>query len=158
MSKINKDLRIYEFRGENFKRLKVVQIQPESNAVIIAGDNEQGKTAIFDGIEAGLGGKDALKDTPEPIHRGETKGSVYLDLGEFIVTRTFTKTDSYLKVTSPEGAAYPNPQSLLNGFYNKHTIDPSVFISLDEEKQFKLLKEIVQMDIQTKTYWIEKVL
>ncbi|HUX61830.1 MAG TPA: AAA family ATPase [Ignavibacteriaceae bacterium] len=141
------DFRILQFTGENFKRLKVVNITPDANSVILAGENEQGKSSILDAIHAALAGKDSLKDIPQPIRHGEEKATITVDLGEYIITRSFTQNDSYLKVTSREGANYKNPQTILNGLFNKHTIDPSVFLTLDDKKQFETLRSIVKINV-----------
>lgn len=141
------DLNILEFRAENFMKLKVVQITPTSNTVVLSGANEQGKSAILKAILVALAGKDSLKDIPEPIRKGSDKGEVTLDLGDYIVTRTFTQKDSYLTITNREGAKYGSPQKLLDELFNKNTIDPSEFLSLDEEKQYKQLKSLVKLDV-----------
>ncbi len=141
------DLNILEFRAENFMKLKVIQITPTSNTVILSGANEQGKSAVLKAILVALSGKDSLKDIPEPIRKGSDKGEVTLDLGDYIVTRTFTQKDSYLTITNREGAKYGSPQKLLDELFNKNTIDPSEFLSLDEEKQYKQLKSLVKLDV-----------
>ncbi|HMN26334.1 MAG TPA: AAA family ATPase [Ignavibacteriaceae bacterium] len=145
--KQSQDLNILEFRAENFMKLKVVQITPTSNTVVLSGANEQGKSAVLKAILVTLAGKDSLKDIPEPIRKGSEKGEVTLDLGDYIVTRTFTQKDSYLTITNREGAKYGSPQKLLDELFNKNTIDPSEFLSLDEEKQYKQLKSLVKFDI-----------
>ena len=145
--KTEENFRIVQFHGENFKRLKIVDITPDGHSVIISGPNEQGKSSILDAIQAALAGKDSLKNVPEPIRHGAEKAEIKIDLGDYIITRTFTSKDSYLKVTSHEGASYKNPQTILNNLFNKATIDPSVFLSLDEKKQFDTLKSIVKISV-----------
>ena len=39
---------IVRFTGENFMRLEAVTIEPNGNAIIIGGDNNQGKTSVLD--------------------------------------------------------------------------------------------------------------
>lgn len=141
------DLSILEFRAENFMKLKVVNITPTGNTVILSGANEQGKSAVLKAIMVALSGKDSLKDIPEPIRKGSDKGEVTLDLGDYIVTRTFTAKDSYLTITNREGAKYGSPQKLLDELFNKNTIDPSEFLTLDEEKQYKQLKSLVKLEV-----------
>jgi hypothetical protein len=134
--------KILEFAAENFKKLKVVNIVPDSDSVILTGENEQGKTAILQAIKSAFG----VKESKVPIRKGEEKASVVINLGDFIITQTITHTDSYLKVTGPDGRAYPSPQALLNSLYNKYTIDPSALLTADEDKLYKLLKEIVHIE------------
>jgi len=143
----NQDLNIIEFRAENFMKLKVIQITPTGNTVILSGANEQGKSAVLKAILAALAGKDSLKEIPEPIRKGSDKSQITLDLGDYIVTRSFTAKDSYLQITNREGAKYGSPQKLLDELFNKNTIDPSEFLSIDEEKQYKQLKNLVELEV-----------
>lgn len=144
-------MRILQFQAENFKKLKVVSFSPDKNKVLISGANEQGKSSILDAVQVALCGKDSLKKIPEPIRKGEKTGSIQIALGDeepcYVVTRTFTAKDSYLTIENKEGARYNSPQKILDELFNKKTIDPSDFLSLDDEKQLKLLKEIADIPI-----------
>lgn len=81
-------LRIVQFTAENVKRLKLVHITPKGHIVEVSGKNGQGKTSVLDSIWWALGGKDGI--TSMPVRKGQTKGVITLDLGEFVVERTFT--------------------------------------------------------------------
>lgn len=43
-------MRIIEFRAENIKNLKVVEIRPGNDAVILTGRNGAGKSAVLDAV------------------------------------------------------------------------------------------------------------
>ncbi len=141
------NFRILQFTCENFKRLKTVNLTPDPHSVIITGPNEQGKSSILDAVLSAVAGKDSLKDIPEPVRKGQDKAEIKIDIGEYNIIRTFTRKDSYLKVTNREGASYKNPQTILDGLFNKTTIDPSVFLSQDNEKQLNVLKSVVKTNI-----------
>ena len=47
-------MRITKFEAENFKRLKAVSIDPDTNTVVLGGRNAQGKSSVLDGIMAAL--------------------------------------------------------------------------------------------------------
>lgn len=85
---INEGLRIVQFTAQNVKRLKLVSITPKGAVVPITGRNGQGKTSVLDAIWWALGGKDNI--TAVPIRKGAESGSITLDLGQFVVERTFT--------------------------------------------------------------------
>lgn len=140
------NLHIVGLIAENFKRIKAVEINPKDHTVILSGANEQGKSSILDAIQVALCGKDSLKQTPTPIRKGAKTAKIVVNLGEYIVERTFTETDSYLTVKSPAGAKYPSAQKLLDSLFDKNTIDPSAFLRLDEDRQFNVLREIVGLD------------
>lgn len=85
---VNEGLRIIQFTAQNVKRLKLVSITPKGSVVPITGRNGQGKTSVLDAIWWALGGKDNI--TAVPIRKGAESGSITLDLGQFVVERTFT--------------------------------------------------------------------
>ena len=56
-------LKVVSLVAENFKRLKAVTIKPESDIVVIEGQNEQGKSSVIDAIWWAVGGADMTKST-----------------------------------------------------------------------------------------------
>lgn len=83
-------LRVIELKAENIKRLSAVDIKPGAAGVVtIAGRNAQGKSSVLDSIAMALGG---VKLVPkQPIKAGQARGSVTVDLGDYVVTRTFDR-------------------------------------------------------------------
>jgi DNA repair exonuclease SbcCD ATPase subunit len=141
-------MKIVSLYSENIKRLKAVDIKPEGNTVILSGKNAQGKTSILDSIEIAMRGKAALKDTPEPIRRGEKKARIVLDIGDYVVTRRFTDTgNSYLEVVSKEGASFKSPQALLDKLYSDISFDPLEYLDMDPKKQLQILMGLVKLDV-----------
>jgi len=141
-------MKIVSLYSENIKRLKAVDIRPEGNTVILSGKNAQGKTSILDSIEIAMRGKAALKDTPEPIRRGEKKARIVLDIGDYVVTRRFTDTgNSYLEVVSKEGASFKSPQALLDKLYSDISFDPLEYLDMDPKKQLQILMGLVKLDV-----------
>jgi hypothetical protein len=143
-------MHILELRSENFKRLSVVQITPEGNMIQITGANGEGKTSCLDSIWAALGGKEAVPDAP--IRKGKKSARVEVKLGDangtkYIVERTFTDKESYLKVTDPEGAKHSKPQQILDGLMGAIGFDPLAFMRMEPRKQFEMLRGIVKLDV-----------
>lgn len=137
-------MRIIQFNAENFKRLKAVEIRPEGNVVVIRGRNAQGKSSILDAIWAALGGKAAVPD--KPIRDGEDHAVVTLDIGDYIVTRTFTEKDSYLTVKTSDGAKIMNPQQILDGIVGEIAFDPFAFSEMKPQDQARQLALIADID------------
>lgn len=111
--------------GQNFMRLRWVDVHMENGVVEIAGKNRQGKTTLLKMIEA-LGGKAFLPE--EPVTKGQRKGSFTLQLNEgddakYLVTWSFTEKDSYLKLEAADGSKITKPQDLMSSFITK-LIDP----------------------------------
>jgi hypothetical protein len=134
-------MQIVKLTGENFKRLKAVEIEPRGNVIKITGRNAQGKSSTLDLIWAALGGKDASPE--KPIRDGEKTASVTLDLGDLVVTRKWTEKGNYLEVTDAEGAAFPSPQKVLDRLYGKFTFDPARFLA--EKDQRGALLQVVDL-------------
>ena len=144
-------MRIVSLSAENILRLSAVEIRPDgSPVVVIAGENESGKSSVLAAIEMAIGGKDAIP--AEPIRRGESKARVVVDLGDIIVTRTFTPGGTQLVVTNRDGLKYPSPQALLDGLVSKLTFDPLAFAESDDKTQEATLRRLAGInttDIET---------
>ena len=135
-------------------RLVAVEITPDGHVITIGGKNGAGKSSVLNSIAMALGG--AALVPVEPIRQGEASGRVEVDLGDMIVTRTFTRikqsdgtwgpTDSRLSVTNIHGAPYPSPQALLNKLLGKLTFDPLAFAQADEKPQYEMLRNLVGLD------------
>lgn len=139
-------MKIVKLQAENIKKLKAVEITPDDNMVIISGKNENGKSSVLDSIVFALGGKDALKDTPRPIHDGEEKASVVLDLEDMIITRHWTSNEkSYLKVENKDGFAAKSPQKLLDNLVGRLSFDPLEFSNMDDKNRLKTFLELVEL-------------
>ena len=105
-------MKIINLQAENIKRLKAVEITPQGNAVVLGGENGAGKSSVLDSIMMALGGGRTICE--QPIRDGETRASIRLDLGKYVVERKFTKGKSYLTVTQADGAEIKSPQAMLD--------------------------------------------
>lgn len=138
-------MRILKLTAENVKRLSVIEITPEgAPVVVIAGENEAGKSSVLDAIEMALGGEKSLP--LEPVRRGQSKAKVIADLGDIIVTRRFTALGSSLTVTNREGAKFPSPQALLDGLVGRLSFDPLAFASMKDDAQATTLRALAKLD------------
>ena len=105
-------------------------------------------TTVLDSIWWTLAGAGVVQS--QPIRKGEQTATIRLDLGEYIVTRRFQKTDdgdftTSVKVTSPDGAQYSKAQNILNGLAGAGGIafDPFVFGRMKPKDQFDTLRGFV---------------
>lgn len=144
-------LKIIRLTSENVKKIKAVEIVPEGNTVMITGANAEGKTSVLDSIWLALAGKEANKKNPDPIRYGENSAKVVVDLGEFIVTRTWTHKASTVKIENAEGAAFRSPQAMLDKITGKLSFDPLKFSLMAEKDQLKLLLEMLNLPIDIPT-------
>jgi DNA repair exonuclease SbcCD ATPase subunit len=140
-------VKIIELKAENVKRLKAVEITPDAHLQIVGGRNAQGKSSVLDAIFLALGGGAASKNTPRPIRDGEDSASVRLDLGDMIVTRTWSGDKTVLKVESKDGAKYSSPQAVLDSLVGRLSFDPLEFTRLSAKEQVAALLDLVQIDL-----------
>jgi energy-coupling factor transporter ATP-binding protein EcfA2 len=151
-------MKIISLKAENVKRLSSVEITPEGDVIMIGGDNGAGKSSVLDSIAYVLGGAKLVPE--EPIRQGQTDASITVDLGDFIVTREFSRpivpaesgpaygpTRSTLTVKSKDGAKYPTPQALLDKLYGELSFDPGKFAAdNDPKRQAETLRRVIGLD------------
>jgi len=139
-------MKILGLQVQNFKRIKAINIHPKGNMVVLSGRNGQGKSSAIDSIWAALGGESG-KEIPIPIRVGQARADIRLDLGEVVVTRSWTDNDkSYLKVEGKDGVAMKSPQTLLDGWVSDLTFDPLEFSRQDANAQRKMLINVSNLD------------
>ncbi|MFJ5106682.1 MULTISPECIES: AAA family ATPase [unclassified Glutamicibacter] len=139
-------MKVISLTTTNYKRAKHVEIKPDpdSNLVIVAGKNGQGKSSVLDSIAAALGGANS-KTTPKPIRDGEDRAEIVLETEELTVTRVFTPSGSRLTLTSKDGAKYPKAQAKLDELVGNLSMDPLAFTLLDDKKQLAQLLDLVDL-------------
>lgn len=139
-------LHIVELRVENLKRLRAVQITPDGDLVVLSGQNGAGKSSVLDAIAMALGGGSQIP--AEPIRRGADRAEVVVDLGEFVVRRTFTAAGGgQLVVSNREGARFQSPQSMLDALVGRLSFDPLAFAREKPARQAEILRELVGLDL-----------
>ena len=151
-------MRIIGLRQVDFKRIQVVELTPNEFVNRISGGNGSGKTSLLDGIMLCLRG---TRDVPsQPIRRGAKKAILELDLGEWIVRRTFTEggnKNGFLTVEPKDGKSrLQGPQEFLNKLVGPNSFDPLAFIRMEPPQQFKTLYKIVLPDVDPSSLDIEK--
>lgn len=141
------NMKIINLQCENYKKIKAVDITPNDNTIIISGANGQGKSSILDSIFTALCGKD--KETTKPIRDGQDQATIQVDLGDFIVIKTFKKDKQYLTVESKDGSVWKKPQSMLNDIIGKLSFDPLEFANKTEKEQRQILLELTGLNFDT---------
>lgn len=138
-------LKILELRADNVKRIKAVHIRPDGSLVVLGGENGAGKSSVLDAITMALGGKGAAP--PEPLRRGTDAGEIILDLGEYVVRRTYLASgQTTLTVSNKDGAKFQSPQSMLDAIVGQVTFDPLLFVRADPKARTKMLRELLGLD------------
>ena len=138
-------MKIVELHAENVKRLRVVDITPTSNVVIVGGKNGAGKSTVLDCIRmafSGAKGVDAV-----PVRTGQTAAKIIVDTGELKIERRFsTATGTQLIVTGADGKRIASPQTVLDKLYSSVAFDPLEFARAKPAEQAATLRRIVGLD------------
>ena len=132
---------------QNFKNIKIAEVTPTGGTVIISGENGAGKTALIDAFWMALDQKGAIKDNPDPIRHGEKNAKVEVNLGKYIVTRTWTKTNTYLKIENADRAVFKSPGAMLASLIGELSFDPQAFTMKNEKDQLDTLINILELPI-----------
>ena len=140
-------MKIVSLEAENVKNLRAVCIKPDGSAIVVGGDNEQGKTCVLDSIEYALNGAASIPS--QPIRKGQSKARVVLDLGDLVVTRTFTAKGTNLTVKNKDGATFASPQAMLDKLVGELSFDPLAFSKMDAKRQSEVLKKLVGLDFDS---------
>lgn len=140
-------MRIIHFYSENFKRLKVVEFNPDKNVVVIAGKNGQGKSSILDAIWATFKHAASKKKIPEPIRHGEDHAKTVITLDGYTVTRTFKDDKSTLRIETDDGAIVKSPQALLDRIVGDLSFDPLEFANAKDADRREMLRHVFGLDL-----------
>ena len=150
-------MKIVNLHVENIKRIKAVDVTPKGNTVVISGKNGNGKSSTIDSIAMALGGKKLIPS--EALRKGEEKGKITLDLGDYIVTRNWTGPQkSYLTVTNKDGAKFGNAQTILDRLIGELSFDPLAFTTMESKKRLELLKNLAGIDFSSIDKEIEEAM
>lgn len=142
-------MNILELHVENVKRIKVVNIKPLTNPVIIGGMNGQGKSSVLDAIMYAMTGAKALPE--KPIREGQDELNITVTLDDYIITRTcYRKKNgemgSTVEIKKTNGERISSPQTFLDSLAGKMVFDPLEFSRLKPKEQLERLKAFVDLD------------
>jgi hypothetical protein len=141
-------MRIINLTASNIKRLKAVEITPEGDLVVVSGKNGAGKSSVLDSITMALGGKGT--HCPEPVRKGAKRGEVVCDLGDLVVTRTFTAGGGgSLVVKTKDGAVKASPQTILDELVGRLTFDPLEFSRMKAKDQAETIRSVAGLDFSS---------
>jgi len=157
-------MKILNLKSENVKGIKVIDITPKDNMVIISGKNGAGKTSAIDSLWYALLWKAGSKGVPMPIRKGTKFADIQVTLCEdltdddiaqgkvpeplFIVNRNWTANDkTYLKVTNGKGLVYTSPQKLLDDFIGFLSVDPRKFTTMSGKEHRDILISLTGFNV-----------
>lgn len=142
---------IISLQIENIKKIKAVTIRPNGGFVEITGRNGQGKSTVLDSIWWALKGKDNIQAAP--IRNGADKGSIKLEVGGYLIERTFRRNQvggdytTKITVTTKDHATMKSPQAVLDGFTGMLGFDPLAFMRQTPREQYDTLRGLCKLEV-----------
>lgn len=151
-------MKIIQLSAENFKKLRVVEIDTDGKPVIqITGRNGAGKSTVLDVIWFGLKGQKALpSNKTDAVRRGAERMKVVLKLGNGKESQPFTITRSLGSDGNPPTLsivpavhkdAKKTPQEYLDDLFGALTFDPLEFAHMSTAEQIAELKKTAKIDL-----------
>lgn len=141
-------MKIIQLQAQNIKNLKAIDITPpDEGAVMLRGENGAGKSAVIESLLMPLTGKKIA----EPIRRGQRKGEIKIDMGEYVVRQTLSTTGApRLEVFPPGGKGKPlsSPRALLDKIIGQLSFDPLAFATAKPAEQRKVLMKLAGLDFE----------
>jgi len=139
-------LRVIELRTENFMGLKLAEVRPDGDMVVIGGRNGSGKTSLLNAIECAIRGKRFHPD--RPVRDGEESGEIVLDLGELKIRRKFRADGGgTISVETPDGMRPKKPQELLDNLAGAIAFDPLEFSRMEPAARLAFVRELAGVDV-----------
>jgi AAA15 family ATPase/GTPase len=138
-------MKVESIEIKNFKAITAENIATKGKNVYVMGANGTGKTSFIDAIFKTLTGEDLPSKI---VKQGASNGSIRIDLGQLIVEADFNakKEKMQLTVSSPDGAIYKSPRTMLDEMVGVIDFDITNFFSLSPKKQVDMIKELVGID------------
>lgn len=136
--------KILHLKSENIQRIKVVDIRPKDNLVVVGGKNGEGKTSTLDSIMFLFGGKKSFSE--EPVRSGADKGTIHAETEDFIATRTIYPTGKTELEFRPKVPTNLTPAKFFESILSKLTFDPLAFAHMEKAKQVEVLKGLISFD------------
>lgn len=120
---------------QDFKRVRLVEIQPNANGLtILGGRNAQGKSSCLDAIAYALGGE-AFRPSDLKNHEAEKNAAIRVEIDGLIVERA--GKNAALKITDARGMH--GNQSLLNEIVGRFALDLGTFMRANGTEKAKML-------------------
>ena len=148
--------RIANLQIENIKKIKVIDITPQKDLVIIEGENKAGKTSIMDSISYLLGGKMLIPE--QPIRQGEKEGMAKAVIGDFEVIRKWSNPyTSTLKIKTADGTSPSSPQKWLDEKIGSFALEVAELMSMRKDDRITVFKRITGLKLDDLKVKYERV-
>jgi hypothetical protein len=153
-------MKIENIKITNFKGIEEFEGDLNGANVYLIGGNGTGKTSFIDAVWCGLTGKNL---PAEPVTKGNKRGEIRIDLGDFVAVTKFTKgkaanfTLENKVFTEETGKFIASPRAYLNSLVGILDFDINTFFKLSDAEQVKYFCKVSGVDFSDLDVEIEEL-
>lgn len=133
----------------------IEELNLDGKSIELIGSNGVGKSSVLDAIRLALTNNSKRKYI---VKKGETEGSVYVELDNGITIDRKKRTDKsdYKSIKDREGHEINSPETFLKDIFTPLQLEPVEFLSMSEQEQNRILLNLIKFDRDKKDFITEK--
>lgn len=133
----------------------IEELDLDGKSIELIGSNGVGKSSVLDAIRLALTNNSKRKYI---VKKGETEGSVYVELDNGITIDRKKRTDKsdYKSIKDANGNDINSPESFLKDIFTPLQLEPVEFLSMSEQEQNRILLNLIKFDRDKKEFITEK--
>ena len=133
----------------------IEELDLDGKSIELIGSNGVGKSSVLDAIRLALTNNSKRKYI---VKKGETEGSVYVELDNGITIDRKKRTDKsdYKSIKDGSGNEINSPETFLKDIFTPLQLEPVEFLSMSEQEQNRILLNLIKFDKDKKDFITEK--
>ena len=133
----------------------IEELDLDGKSIELVGSNGVGKSSVLDAIRLALTNNSKRKYI---VKKGETEGSVYVELDNGITIDRKKRTDKsdYKSIKDGTGNEINSPETFLKDIFTPLQLEPVEFLSMSEQEQNRILLNLIKFDKDKKDFITEK--
>lgn len=133
----------------------IEELNLDGKSIELVGSNGVGKSSVLDAIRLALTNNSKRKYI---VKKGETEGSVYVELDNGITIDRKKRTDKsdYKSIKDGTGNEINSPETFLKDIFTPLQLEPVEFLSMSEQEQNRILLNLIKFDKDKRQFITEK--
>lgn len=133
----------------------IEELDLDGKSIELIGSNGVGKSSVLDAIRLALTNNSKRKYI---VKKGETEGSVYVELDNGITIDRKKRTDKsdYKSIKDATGNEINSPETFLKDIFTPLQLEPVEFLSMSEQEQNRILLNLIKFDKDKRQFIAEK--
>jgi len=149
MKEVTESMKVLGLKIDGLRKLKAIDLEfNESGLLVIKGENESGKTTLWDSIKWLISGNKHLNQ--DIIQHGKEKATGELRVGDYVIKRTATKKSNTLEVRNIKTNLFEKGevQRFLDTFVNVLTFNPRPFAQKTSLEKYQFCLELFRTQLE----------